>query len=208
LSSRFVVLTNELPRLTDSSGALVSRFIVFVLTRSFYGSENPRLTDELLTEAPSIFNWALEGLDRLLERGFLESPQAGRDAVQQLEDLSSPISAFIRDRCVLGADQRVQVDELWNAWRAWCIDDNRYPGTKGVFGRDLRSAVPMIRRTRPNIAGDERPYMYEGIGTNSLLVPGHLGRAEKSVGVGPSSPRTRPSYSPQESDQEGHAGEF
>jgi putative DNA primase/helicase len=35
LSSRFLILTNELPRLTDASGALVSRFIVFVLTKSF-----------------------------------------------------------------------------------------------------------------------------------------------------------------------------
>ena len=37
LTTRFVVLTNELPRLTDSSGALASRFVVFVMTRSFYG---------------------------------------------------------------------------------------------------------------------------------------------------------------------------
>ena len=53
LPTRFLVLTNELPRLTDSSGALASRFVVFVLRNSFYGTENPGLTDELLTEARS-----------------------------------------------------------------------------------------------------------------------------------------------------------
>ena len=103
LPARFVILTNELPRLTDSSGALASRFILFVLTKSFYGSENPALTDELLDEAPGIFNWALVGLDRLTARGFFLMPESGRDAVQQLEDLSSPVSAFIRDRCKVGA---------------------------------------------------------------------------------------------------------
>ena len=77
LPTRFVVLTNELPRLTDSSGALASRFIVFVLRRSFYGSENPKLTDELLSEAPAILNWALEGLDRLNERGHFLNPESG-----------------------------------------------------------------------------------------------------------------------------------
>src|SRR4030095_13195092 len=69
LPTRFVILTNELPRLADASGALGSSFILFVLPRSFYGAENPTLTDELLTEAPAIFNWALEGLDRLMAGG-------------------------------------------------------------------------------------------------------------------------------------------
>ncbi len=53
LPTRFCIFSNELPKLSDASGALASRFILFVLTKSFYGRENPRLTDELLTEAPS-----------------------------------------------------------------------------------------------------------------------------------------------------------
>ena len=93
-------MTNELPRLSDSSGALASRLISFVLTKSFYGGENPQLTAELLTEAPSILNWVLEGLDRLNLRGHFVNPESGNDAIQQIEDLSSPISAFIRDTCI------------------------------------------------------------------------------------------------------------
>jgi Family of unknown function (DUF5906) len=38
LPTRFVIMSNELPRLSDSSGALASRFILFVLTKSFYGA--------------------------------------------------------------------------------------------------------------------------------------------------------------------------
>ena len=149
LSTRFVVLTNELPRLTDSSGALASRFVVFVLRTSFYGKENPRLTDELLTEAPAILNWALEGLDRLNQRGYFESPASGREAVQQLEDLSSPVSAFIRDACDVGEDNGVEVDALWTAWKSWCEGENRHPGTKAGLGRDLKAAVPTVKKTRP-----------------------------------------------------------
>ena len=161
LPTRFVVLTNELPRLADSSGALASRFVVFVLRNSFYGKENPRLTDDLLMEAPAIFNWALEGLDRLNVRGFFDTPQSGKDAIQQLEDLSSPISAFIRDTCVVGP-HHVQAEMLWAAWKAWCDADNRHPGTKVVFGRDLRAAVPTVKRVRPR-SGETRLYAYGGI---------------------------------------------
>ena len=113
---------------------MASRFIIFVLKNSFLGKENPGLTDELLTEAPAIFNWALEGLDRLNERGYFDSPQSGKDAVQLLEDLSSPISAFIRDTCVVGGDQGVEVDALWTAWKSWCEGEKPAPRHQSGFG--------------------------------------------------------------------------
>src|SRR5262249_4345319 len=40
LPTRFTILTNELPRITDASGALVGRLIVLVLTESFFGRED------------------------------------------------------------------------------------------------------------------------------------------------------------------------
>ena len=168
LPTRFVILTNELPRLSDASGALASRFIVFVLTKSFLDKEDPGLTERLLTEASGIFNWALEGFDRLMERGYFEPPVSGREAVQQLEDLASPVSAFLREYCDVGSDRRVGVDDLWRAWRAYCEDQHRGPGTKDVFGRDLRAAVPTVHKARPREGGDSRTHVYEGLGLNAV----------------------------------------
>jgi putative DNA primase/helicase len=201
LPSRFVILTNELPRLTDSSGALASRFIVFVLTKSFYGQENPGLTDALLAEAPGIFNWAIEGLDRLKDRGHFLMPESGKDAVQQLEDLSSPISAFIRDRCVVASSASVEVDALWGSWKTWCEADNRPPGTKAIFGRDLKAAVPTIKRGRPRTDDPEaeREYSYQGIGLRGSYIPADLGPLGPKQGPGrsgPSGPRDSAMYPP------------
>ena len=39
LPARFMILTNELPRLSDASGALAHRFVVLRLTESHYGRE-------------------------------------------------------------------------------------------------------------------------------------------------------------------------
>jgi putative DNA primase/helicase len=50
LPTRFAILTNELPKLGDASGALASRFILLMMTKSFYGHEDHGLTDRLLTE--------------------------------------------------------------------------------------------------------------------------------------------------------------
>jgi len=201
--TRFVVLTNELPRLTDSSGALASRFVVFVLQNSFYGKENPRLTDELLAEASGIFNWALDGLDRLNARGHFVSPPSGSEAVQQLEDLSSPISAFVRDRCVVGAGSSVGVDGLWTAWKSWCEGENRHPGTKAGLGRDLKAAVPMVKKTRPRAGDDERLNVYEAIGLREDS-PENRGRSQRPLRPdrdGHGGPGSAPLYSgPEASD--------
>jgi len=163
LPTRFLILSNELPRLSDASGALVSRFILFVLQRSFYQHENPHLTGELLEEAPAIFNWALEGLDRLQLRGYFRQPDSSAEVLQQMEDLSSPVGAFVRDRCEVHCDASVDVEALWNAWKNWCEESNTTASTKAVFGRDLRAVVPTLKLVRPRESG-ERVYRYAGLG--------------------------------------------
>jgi putative DNA primase/helicase len=167
LPTRFMILTNEVPRFTDASGALASRFVVLVLTNSFLGREDPTLTDTLLREAPGIFNWALDGLDRLLARGYFEQPAVSRDAMQRLEDLASPVSAFVRDRCVIGPVHEVEKDVLWAAWKDWCIGEGKdRAGTKAVFYRDLHAAYPGLRATRPEVDG-KRVQVYVGIDLRS-----------------------------------------
>jgi putative DNA primase/helicase len=120
LPTRFMLLTNELPRLADSSGALAGRFIVLVLVRSFYGCENPRLTGELLTELSGIMNWARAGYLRLRDRGYFEQPASGCEAIEQLETLGSPVTAFVRDRCAIDAAFATPCELLHQTWRAWC----------------------------------------------------------------------------------------
>jgi putative DNA primase/helicase len=162
LPTRFMILTNELPRFSDQSGALASRFVMLILRESFYGRENPSLTGELLEEAGGIFNWALEGLDRLRERGHFIAPASSREAQQHLEDLASPMGAFVRDICEVGPHE-VLKEDLWKAWKTWYEHEGHgRPGDKTVWARDLFSAVPGLTTTRPRV-GDKRPWAFRGL---------------------------------------------
>jgi putative DNA primase/helicase len=162
LQVRFIILSNELPRLSDASGAVASRFIVLTMRNSFYGREDPGLLDKLLPELPGILNWAVEGWRRLNERGHFVMPRSSADAVQQLEDLGSPIGAFVRDCCVIDAVHVVEVSELFNVWSRWCMMQNRDAGTAEQFGKDLHAAVPGIRVSQPR--STDRRRVYNGIG--------------------------------------------
>lgn len=166
LNTRFLIMTNEIPRFSDSSGALASRFVLLTMSNSFYGREDPMLTDALLAEASGIFNWCLEGLDRLHERGYFTLPGTSRDALRQLEDLSSPIGAFVRDRCRVGPALEVGKDELYAGWRTWCEFEGRGKvSTKAVFLRDLRAALPEVGVARLR-EGNERHQVVTGLDLN------------------------------------------
>ena len=164
LPARFIIISNELPRLADASGALASRFIVLVLINSFYGREDQTLTGRLLTELPGILNWSIAGWHRLIKRGHFLQPGSALDAVRQLEDLGSPIGAFLRERCVIGAGCNVEINRMFETWCAWCKAQGReHPGTAQSFGRDLRAAMPGLKVTQPR-DGEERSRFYQGIG--------------------------------------------
>jgi putative DNA primase/helicase len=165
LPTRFMILTNELPRIADASGALASRFIVLTLATSFYGREDHRLTDRLLTELPGILNWSIDGLDRLRARGHFVQPASSAEAIAELEDLGSPIGAFIRERCTVAPGTTVQCSTLFDAWKIWCEAQGRdHAGTVQTFGRDLRAAVPGLQIEQPSDGrGGKEPRRYCGI---------------------------------------------
>jgi putative DNA primase/helicase len=144
LPVRFAILTNELPRLSDASGALVSRLIVLRLTQSWYGREDTRLTNRLREELPGILLWAIAGWRRLHERGHFNQPSSARKLIRELDDLSSPIAAFLREHCILAPGCEEAIDAIYEQWKTWCDDKGRQPGTEQSFGRDLWAALPSL----------------------------------------------------------------
>ncbi|WP_174263772.1 phage/plasmid primase, P4 family [Hyphomicrobium sp. CS1BSMeth3] len=169
LPTRFVLMTNELPRLADASGALASRFIVLTMAQSFYGKEDRGLYGRLSAELPGILNWAIEGFLRLRQRGYFQQPESARDAIDELEALGSPVAAFIKEKCTVGSGQTCQPERVFEAWKNWCANNGRRePGTVQSFGRDLRAAVPGLSVRRPR-AGGSQQRMYEGISIGAAL---------------------------------------
>jgi len=164
LNTRIMLLTNELPRLTDISGALAKRMLVLELENSFYGQEDPHLFAELQQELPGILRWAAEGWTRLQTRGHFVEPASSQDLHQEFEELASPISVFLKDRCVVGPEQTVARGALYDAYCGWCRQTGRQPSTSAMFGRDLRAAVRNLRTSQPRKTTATRSRQYLGVG--------------------------------------------
>lgn len=163
LPTRLAIFSNELPRLDDSSGALAGRMVVLRMKRSFYGQEDHKLTQKLLEELPGILLWAIEGWKRLRERGYFIQPADGREMLQDMNELSSPVSQFVDECCDVEPGLMIPVSELFEAWQKWSERMGRKNvSTLQVFGRDLLAAIPEISKTHPRSNG-RRYRAYEGI---------------------------------------------
>ena len=164
LPTRFMLMTNELPNLTDSSAALTRRFVVIVLKNSFYGREDRGLFGRLHDELPAILNWARVGYLRISERGSFVQPASATDSIEHLATLASPVIAFVKDRCELGPGFQSPVSTIYGGWRAWCEENGRRePGTVQTFGRNLHAAFPHIKAAVNVRTDDGRARVYEGI---------------------------------------------
>lgn len=160
LPTRFMFLSNELPRLSDASGALTGRFVVLRTRQSFFGAEDHNLTGKLLAEKPGILNWAIEGWKRLKSRGRFNMPSHAEQELQEMRDLGSPVGMFVRDKCEVGDSRRVKVDVMYTAWEHWCHREGHLEKlNKQTFGRDLAAAIATVRCRR----GTGNVRFYDGI---------------------------------------------
>jgi putative DNA primase/helicase len=170
LKTRFVICTNVVPMIGDASGAIASRFVALVMKHSFLGKENHRLHDLLSEEMPGILNWAIEGLRQLQACGRIESPASARETMNELDELSSPVKAFVNERCRLAPSFRIPTKSLYEAWRQWNRDKGiDHPSSDAVFGRDLRAVEPTIKKKQYNVPNSherQRQNYYEGITLN------------------------------------------
>src|SRR5262249_31254338 len=164
LPVRLHVISNELPRLGDASNAIIGRLVFLLTTRSWLGKEDHELEAGLHKELTGILNFSLAGLRRLTihNRERFTRFHSANEAITQMRDLASPVSAFVRERCKLESDAEIAVDDLYAAYKRWC-EASEYPKSpKAHFGRDLRAACPSVRRTRP-VDETKRHYVYAGI---------------------------------------------
>lgn len=158
LPTRFVIMTNEVPRFKDASGVIGNRFLTLRMTESFLGREDLTLARRLRPEYPVILNWALEGLDRLNANDEFTVPASAREATTLIADLASPVSAFVRECCIREPAATVAIETLWAEWRRWAEHNGHERGSKITFGRDLRAVVPELVISQPWIDGKRIQY--------------------------------------------------
>ena len=168
LPTRIVVYSNEVLQLTENSNALTGRMIVIKMTKSFFDKEDTGLFAKLEKELGGIFNWAMCGLARRLERGghFIQ-PQSGRGYLELMEELGNPIKTFAEDALVFDPLATVPKDDVFTAYKKWALNKSIPPGTELVFKKRFNAAVQEHAiEDRLDRSSGNRVHLYVGVRLN------------------------------------------
>lgn len=165
LPTRFVIATNTVPRLMDSSGAMAARLLFLPFQLSFLGREDTDLEQKLLNELPGIANWALEGLKRLrANNGKFSVGESSRSLSSQFTAETSPTLGWVKQRTLVSSainpgdlpsecitdklEVSVIKDEAYADYRSWCEEWDVAPTTLTWFCRDLKTILPKLKEQR------------------------------------------------------------
>ena len=88
---------------------------------------DPEIKRVIEDEGAGILNWALEGLERLQNRGHFEVPEGVEEATAQFRENNDVPALFVADRCFVEADAREQAEKLYDEYKQWCEDNGHRP---------------------------------------------------------------------------------
>ena len=134
LYARILAFSNgDLQSLYDRSDGFYRRQLILTTQeRPANRVDDPDLADKLCAELPGIFNWAFEGLRRLVKNDFRftesERIKANREIVKQ--DANNVI-AFLEAEDFVKLDPKLSISskELYRVYCIWC-DENAYAPIK------------------------------------------------------------------------------
>lgn len=118
------LISNHYPSTRDLSNGILRRIHVVPFNRKFTMDEKiDGYFDAIWAEeGAGILNLALQGFQRLKERGDFKDPLDCISAKQDWFKLSNALSNFIDDHCIQQLEKKQSLDEFYRVFRDWCKD--------------------------------------------------------------------------------------
>ena len=168
--AKILFSANEFIPTKDRTHGFYRRFDILRFNRIFKTEEQkPDLLQELKKEVPGIFNWALEGLERLSQQKWIMTKSAYmEDCHNEFRRATNPLQLFIEEECVVDADATVDANELRRSYKQYCEDKGYKVLSDSKLGQELKRHGMNKNRVRTE---EGRIIIYEGIQLLSGFFP-------------------------------------
>lgn len=124
---RIILAANIFPRITDHSSAFYNRLIIIPCDRIFSKDEqDTELLLKLYEELPGIFNWCVEGYQRIKERKKFKEVRFSTEAVEELEDTNNPSNLFFREHVEIAMGESIEKGTLFTYYKNWSETNKQY----------------------------------------------------------------------------------
>ncbi len=162
--ARMIFNCNELPKDVEHTAAYFRRFLIIPFDVTIPESEQDKNlhTKIILNELSGVFNWVIEGLNRLLEQKHFSDCDAAKKAVEQYEIESDSVKMFLVDNeYKVSAINEIPLKELVSEYRSYCIENGfRACSRNTLTGRLRSSGYQLNRKNYGTVVNAEKMIVY------------------------------------------------
>jgi putative DNA primase/helicase len=151
--AKFIFNCNELPKDVEHTKAYFRRFLIvpFDVTIAEQEKDSELAKKIVEKELSGVFNWVLEGLNRLLQQKRFSDCEAAQQAVEQYKIESNSVQMFMNENDLKSSPNSYKlIKEIYTAYRYFCIEDGVTPFKKSNFIKQLRALGLIVDRVSQN----------------------------------------------------------
>ncbi len=151
--AKLIFNCNELPKDVEHTNAYFRRFLIipFVVTIPLKEQDKNLHTKIIKSELSGVFNWVLQGLNRLLEQRRFSDCEAAQNAVEQYKIESNSVQMFLNENEYKESPTNYKlIKDLYPDYRTFCIEDGTPPFKKANFLKQLRALNFIVERVSQN----------------------------------------------------------
>jgi putative DNA primase/helicase len=147
--AKLIFNCNELPKDVEHTNAYFRRFLIIPFDVTIPPKEQDKQlhTKIIEKELSGVFNWVLDGLNRLLEQKRFTDCKAAQKAVERYKSQSDSVKMFVDEKEYKNSptDYRI-IKDLYFDYRAFCIEDGFKPVNKTNFKLRLAGFGVEVKR--------------------------------------------------------------
>lgn len=161
--AKLIFNCNELPKDVEHTHAYFRRFLIIPFDVTIPENEQDKKlhTKIIEKELSGVFNWVLEGLNRLLTQKKFSECDAARQAVEQYKTESNSIKLFMDENGYQNSPSSYRlIKELYTEYKSFCYDDGMTAFKKINFSKQLKTLG--VRIGRESGTGQNIAYLTKG----------------------------------------------
>ncbi len=162
-TAKVMIATNALPRFNHKTMGIWRRILLVPFDKIIADAAQIKdLAKQLKRELPGILNWAISGLKKLNENGFVV-PNNSKTLLEDYRKDSDPARAFLLENYTMSFNgEGTGCAELFKAYCQYCEDNRCRPMNNRTFGRQVKRIFPDVER-RQSGGREQRNWVYEGL---------------------------------------------
>lgn len=140
--SKFLFSANNIPRIKDKSGAVISRLVIIPFNARFTSDDpdfDPYIIYKVTTEQAMeyLIKLGLEGLKRVLKAYMFTENESVRTALKEYEENNNPVLLFLKELDITDIVNKTTRD-VFSRYQLFCAENNFNAMSGGEFSKAVR----------------------------------------------------------------------